>query len=226
MFYRNIEVIALLRLHIRITNNHISHVSHVIVHIHLLERRGTESACIVGTEGNAIQLIHSCQSGCECLCIRSREIVVSHASHHVYASVWVEIELGKGINIVLLVRSVVKKLICGEIVVQKVGTKCQDMLTKRVIVYGMSHMLSVAIVVVVSTFTFWSEIRLVILVIGIRHLYITSVLPVVYSFQSTTIGIEMIVVGVTLTLTVEISATRNELEKVGCRECYSLLHVV
>ena len=66
-FDGEIEVVALLRLEVGVSDDHIAHVAHVEVHIHLLERGGAEAAGIVGAEGHPWRLIDDGEALRECL---------------------------------------------------------------------------------------------------------------------------------------------------------------
>ena len=57
-----IEVMALLWLKVRISNNHVTHVAHVEMHVHLFQRGSTETTGIVRTEGHPRKLIHNGKS--------------------------------------------------------------------------------------------------------------------------------------------------------------------
>ena len=57
-----IEVVALLGLEVWIADNHIPHVAHVEVHVHLFERWCTETAGIVGAEGHPGEFIDNGES--------------------------------------------------------------------------------------------------------------------------------------------------------------------
>ena len=96
MLQRQVEVVALLRLQIRIAINHL-HTRHIKVHIHLLQGWGTESAGIVGTDGKALPLGHQSQTTGSGMLAGCREVIMTKASHDVQPLQRIVIELGKGI---------------------------------------------------------------------------------------------------------------------------------
>ena len=168
-FKGDIEIMAPLRLQVRITDNHISHISHVEMHVHLLERRSPESAGVIGAEGHPRHLVDDSETLSECLLRRSGEEIVSYASHHVQPVGDVPVELCKSINIVLRVAGVVDELIGCEKVVHEVGTHYQAVPAKSMAVEGMEHMLPVAVVMVMGPRAAGQEVGLVILVVSVRQ---------------------------------------------------------
>ena len=100
---------ALLRLQVWISENHIPHVAHVEVHIHFFERRGPETAGIIGAEGHPWKLIYDGESLCECLLSRSREIIVTDAAHNVQLVGDVPVKLCIAVDIVLFVFGIVNE---------------------------------------------------------------------------------------------------------------------
>ena len=109
---------------------------------------------------------------------------------------------------------VVDELVGGEIVVQVVGSEEQAVLSERMVVEGVYHMLTVAVVVVVGTRAIRHEVGLVILVVGIRQLEVSASLPGVLALQAAAVGIEMVVVGIALTGTEEVAATPDQRQMV------------
>ena len=97
MLQRQVEVVALLRLQIRITVNHL-HTCHIKVHIHLLEGWGTESAGIVGTDGETLPLGHQSQSTGSGMLTGCREVIMTKTCHDVQPLQRIVIELGEGIT--------------------------------------------------------------------------------------------------------------------------------
>ena len=97
MLQRQVVVVALLRLQIRITVNHL-HTCHIKVHIHLLERWGTESAGIVGTDGETLPLGHQSQTTGSSMLDGCREVIMTKTCHDVQPLQRIVIELGEGIT--------------------------------------------------------------------------------------------------------------------------------
>ena len=131
MFESKVEVVALLRLQIRIAIYHL-HACHIEVHIHLLKGWRTESTCVVGTNGESIPLCHQSQTSSSGILFRCREIVVAKTCHNVQPLQRIVVELRKGVARVLTMRSIVGKLICGEIVVEEICTKGKGVVVKHV----------------------------------------------------------------------------------------------
>ena len=96
MLQRQVEVVALLRLQIRIAINHL-HTRHIKVHIHLLEGWGTESTGIVGTDGKALPLGHQSQTTGSSMLAGCREVIMTKTCHDVQPLQRIVIELGEGI---------------------------------------------------------------------------------------------------------------------------------
>ena len=225
-FEGDVEVVALLRLQVWITDEHIAHITHIEVHIHLLERRCPEAAGVVGTEGHPRLFIHQSETFCEGFLCRCREVVVSDTTHHVELLGDIPVELGIAVDIVLCVVGVVDELIGGEIVVHVVGSKEKAVLAECMTIECMRHMLPIAVVMVVGTGAVGHVVGLVIAVEGVRQLEMTRVVPGVPALQSGTVAIEMIVVRVALTGAEEIAAAAYERQLVGGTPRQSFLHVV
>ena len=63
--YGDVEVVTLLRLKVRIADDPIAHITHVEVHINLLECRCTKATGIVGAEGHPRKFIHYGKTSCK-----------------------------------------------------------------------------------------------------------------------------------------------------------------
>ena len=222
----NVEIVALLGLQVWISDEHIAHVAHIEVHIHLLERRCPEAACVVGTEGHPRLLVHQSKPLGKGFLCRCREVVVSDTTHHVELLGDIPVELGIAVDIVLCVVGVVDELIGGEIVVHVVGSKEKAVLAECMTIECMRHMLPIAVVMVVGTGAVGHIVSLVIAVESIRQLEMTRIVPSVPALQSGTVAIEMIVVRVALTGAEEIAAAAYERQLVGGTPRQSFLHVV
>ena len=109
---------------------------------------------------------------------------------------------------------------------QIVAPKKQIIPSKRMAVERVHHMLLIAIVVVMGACAVRHEIGLIVLIVGIREFEMTGVIPSVATFQSCAIGIEMIVVGVALAGTEEVTATTRECQLVSGAPRQSFLHIV
>ena len=205
-FDGEIEVMTPLWFQVGITENHIAHITHVEVHIHLLERRRTEATGVVGTEGHPGEFIDNGKSSGKCLVRRSGEIIIAYTSHEIQLVRDVPVELGITVDIVLRMTRIILKLIGRKIIVHIVGTDNQGVLAKRMVIERMTHMLSVAVIMVMGTGAVRREVRLVVLVVGIRQFEMTPLIPRIPALQTGTIGIEMVVVCVALTGTEEIAA--------------------
>ena len=171
---------ALLRFQVRIADDHIAHVTHIEVHIHLLERGSPETAGIVGTERHprALDLRSLATSGTQeliddgetpgkSLLGRGREIVIADTSDDVQLIGDVPVELCIAVDIVLGVAGVVDELIGREIVVHIVRSEDEAVLAERMVIQRMHDMLLVAVVVVMGTCTVRQEVRLVVFVEGV-----------------------------------------------------------
>ena len=222
----DIEVMALLGFKVWISDDPITHATHIEMHIHLLERGRTETAGIVGAEGKDREFIHHGETSREGLQRRGREVIVAGAAHDVELIGDVPVELDIAVDIVLRVAGIIDKLIGGEVVVQVVGAKEQVVLTKGMVVERMHHMLLIAVVVIMRTRAVRHEISLVVLVVGVRQFKMTGMIPGIATFQSCTVGIEMIVVGVALASTEEIAATADKCQLVCGAPRQPFLHVI
>ena len=222
----DVKVVALLWLQVGISEDHITHVTHVEAHVHLLERRGTEAAGIVGTEGEPRELIDDCQALGEGFLGRGGEVVVAHAAHHVESVGDIPVELGIAVDIVLRVGGTGYKLIGREVVVHVVGSQDQVVLAKGIAEQGVDDVLTIAVVMVVGTSAVGHIVGLVILVVGIRQFEVAITVPGISALQSGTVGIEMIVVGVALTGAEEIRASACQRQLVGGPPYESLLDII
>ena len=163
----DIEIVALLRFQVRTSDEHIPHIAHVEVHIHLLKRRGPEAAGIVGTEGYPRQFVDHGESFGKSLLCRSREIIVSDTAHDIQLRRDVPVELCIAVDIVLCMARVVDELVCREIVVHVVGSKDKAVVTKRMAEQRMNDMLLIAVIMVMGTCAVGQEVGLVVLVEGV-----------------------------------------------------------
>ena len=118
------------------------------------------------------------------------------------------------------------ELIGGKIVVHEVGADNQMVLAKLIAEQRMNDVLLVAVVVVVRASAIGQEVGLVVLVEGVGELQMPIVVPVVAALQTCTIGVEMIVVGVSLTGAEEIAAAARQREMVCGTQRQSFFHVV
>ena len=170
MLQCQIEVVALLWLQIRIAVNHL-HACHIKVHIHLLEGWSPESSCIIGTHGESIPLCHQSQTSRCGMLAGCREVVMTKACHNVQPLQRIIIELRKGVARVLAMRSVVGKLICGEIVIEKISTKSKGVVAKHVGIERTQSVLTIGVVVVVGAHIV-DVAHFVVLVEAIRNLQV------------------------------------------------------
>ena len=221
-----IEIMTLLRLQIGIADEHIAHITHIEVHIHLLERGCTETAGIISAEGHPRELIHQGQTLNEGFLRRGGEIVVAHTAHDIQAVGDIPVKLRKAIDIVLRMTGIINKLIRGEIVVHIISTQNQTILTKGMMVEGMSHMLPIAVVVVVGAGAVGLEVGLVVLIKGIRQFEVAPCVPRVLALQTSTIGIEMVVVGIALAGAEEVAAAPYERQTVRSAPRQPFLDVI
>ena len=107
-----------------------------------------------------------------------------------------------------------------------VGSHYQAALAKGLMKQRMGHMLLVTVVMIVSASAVRQEVGLVILIVGIRQFQIAVTLPSVSPFQSSTISIEVIVVGVALTGTKEVAPPPYQCQLVGSSPRQAFLDVV
>ena len=167
-FEGHIEIMALFGFQLRIANQHNTHVAHVVMHIHLLERRCTKPTGIIGSECEPREFIDPGQTFRESVLGGSRKIVIAHTRHHIETVVDVPVELNIAVDVVLRMGCIVTKLIGGEIVMQDISSHQEVVSAQRVTVEGMRHMLPVTVVVVVRTGTVGQIVCLIILVVRIR----------------------------------------------------------
>ena len=205
---------ALFGFQLRIANQHNAHVAHVVMHIHLFERRCTKPTGIIGSECEPREFIDPGQTFRESLLGGSRKIVIAHTRHHIETVVDVPVELNIAVDVVLRMGCIVTKLIGGEIVMQDISSHQEVVSAQRVTVEGMRHMLPVTVVVVVRTGTVGQIVRLIVLVVRIRQLQFASVVPCIGTFQSTAVAIEAIGIGVAFAGAMEIAATAHQCEPI------------
>ena len=143
---RKREVVARLGFQIGISINH-EDIAHVEVHMHLLERRGTEPARIGGTERAVPDLVHRAELRRKVRKARFGEVVEAHAGDEVELPVRIPVELREGVGRMLRMAAVAGELVGHQVVAQVVAADGEDVfLRKGMVVERAQGVLHVAVI--------------------------------------------------------------------------------